>query len=275
MPEIEDKKVYKNAWLTDLNYIKSVGFQDSYYLESLCYHIGSFVKNTPIPVVTELSVKEWKIYFSVGHIRRGFKINVNYNYFDYVTLVKNWLYKYYPQYTVEYGVEVSLSDKEILDKVKFDGMDLNDAIHLTKTEVVKEHAVIEKIVLKEDQFILNKNGKRYLYLSGTIKNPQTISAFKKQFLSLSDDKEKKKFIDENSTLIREFDESREITIEYQGQQMLNFFRVNFKELIMHEEVNIAPVIWKFGKFVVKFSSQSLMDDCLKYYKDRKERTNEL
>ena len=268
-----EKKEYRNAWLTDSLYIKNSGFQDTYYLESLCYHINSFVKNTPIPVVVELNQKKWGVWFSVGHIRRLFKININYAYYDYITLVKNWLVRYYPQYSVDYEIEVPLEDNEILSKVKNEGLDLNDAIHLKKKKSVKEFAIIEKVMMKEDQFLINKNGKRFLYMSGTIKNPQTISVFKKQLLSIKDDVDKKKFIDENSTLIREFDERKEVVIDYQGQQMLNFFRINFKELNSadFEWKQTSPFVYKFGRFVVKFSSQNLMNDCLKYFNDRKTR----
>ena len=264
-----EKKEYKNAWLTDSLYIKNSGFQDTYYLESLCYHINSFVKNTPVPVVTELDKNKWGVWFSVGHIRRLFKVNVNYAYFDYITLVKSWLIRYYPQYNVNYEIEVPLDDGEILAKVKNEGLDLNDAIHLKKKSIVSEHAVIEKLMMKEDQFLINKNGKRFLYMSGTIKNPQSVSSFKRHLLTIEDDMQKKNFIDENSTLIREFDDVKEVVVDYQGQQMLNFFRINFKELSTLDSTQVSPFQWKFGRFNVKFSSQNLMADCLKYFNDRK------
>jgi hypothetical protein len=233
------------------------------------------LKNTPIPVITFWLNKDQKILFSVGNITRAFKVNVNYSYQDYIQLVKKWLMKYYPQYEIEYEIEVSLSDEEILYKVKSEDMDLNDALLLRKKEVVKEKGMIEKIMLKEDQFIFNKDGVRSIYLSGTIKNPLSLSIFKKKLHEIKNQFEKKKFIEENSTLVKVLDEVRDVNIEYQGQQMINFFKINYDELSKGNPEKVSPVTWKFGKFVVKFSSQNLMEDCFKYLKERKERNAQM
>lgn len=266
------KKEYLNNWLVDSAFIKKQEFSDTYYLESLCYHINSFLKNTPVPVVAKISNSfkdDNKIEFSVGAIRKQFKASVNYSYFDFIALVRQWLYKYYPQYSVEYDVEVPLSEDEMCALVKKgEYKNLNDIIDLRKIERVKEHCVIEKIMLKDDQFIMNKNGIRSIYISGTIKNPMSLSNFKKQLYVIKDDDQKKKFIEDNSTFVKELDETKDIIIDYQGQQMINFFKVNLDELCESAQTNISSFTWRFGRFVVKFSSQSLMDDCLRYIKNK-------
>lgn len=269
------KKDYCNNWLVDSNYIQnhSEGFPDTYYLESLCYNIGAFLKNTPVPVAAKLDddfKENHRIVFSLGKISKSFEASVNYSYEDFILLVKKWLYQFYPSYTVEEEVEVSLSHEEMLEVIKNNkNVDMNDVLEMKKKEFVKEHLVVEKIMLKEDTFVVNKNGQRSIRISGTIKNPMSLSAFKKELYHIKDDKQKKKFIEENSTFVRSLDKKIDVTIDYQGQQMRNFFKVNADELIECEAKNISPFVWKFGRFTVKFSSQSLMDDCLRDLRKRK------
>lgn len=269
------KKEYRNNWLVDSEFIKNHAedFPDTYYLESLCYNIGSFLKNTPVPVVVKLddNFKEnHRIIFSLGKISNSFEVSVNYSYEDFITLVKRWLYPYYPSYTVEEEVEIPLSHEEMIEVLKNDkNIDMNDVLELRKKEFIKEHLVIEKIMLKEDTFIVNRNGQKSLRISGTIKDPMSLSAFKKELYSIKDDMQKKKFIEENSTPVRNLDKKMDVTIDYQGQQMRNFFKINAEELISAEAKSLSPFVWKFGRFTVKFSSQSLMDDCLRDLRKRK------
>ena len=269
-----NKKEYSNNWLTDSDYIKKQVFSDSYYLESLCYTISSFLKNTPVPIVAKLSKtfeKDNLMEFSIGSIFKVLKVTTVYSYYDFITLVKQWAYPYYPSYSVDEEINVPYSHEEMLDILKNDpSVDMNDVLNMTKKETVVEKGVIEKIVLKEDKFIFNRNGKRSIYISGTIKNPMSLSSFKKSLLNITEDKAKKKFIEENSTFVQDLDKEKSIVIDYQGQQMLNFFKVNKSELLSSEVDNPAPFVWRFGRFLVKFSSQSLMDDCIRYFKNKKE-----
>jgi hypothetical protein len=264
---MDEKKIYRNSWLVDSEYLKQQNFEDPYYFESLCYHINSFIKNTPIPVITEYIDK--RIVFSVGKIRKDFKINIDYSYYDFLCMVKKWIGRFYPKYEVEYEVEVPLSHEEMISKVKNEGLDLNDVVHMKKSQVVKERAVIEKAMFVDDQFIINKNDKRFICSAGTIKNPMSMTEFKKKLMSIRVDIDRKKFIDENSTILREIVDQKDIIIEYHGKQMLNFFKINYDELIKFSSGMISPFVYRFGRFIVKFSSQSLMDDCLKYLSDRK------
>lgn len=268
------KKENINSWLVDSDFIKRQNFPDTYYLESLCYNIMSFLKNVPVPIVAKLDEKTFsenhKIDFYIGSIHRSFTASVNYSYFDYITLIRLWASQFYPQYTVDEEIEIPLTDEEMIKAIKEQGVNMNDALEMKKKVFVKEHAVIEKIILKDDQFILNKNDKRYMYMSGTIKNPMSLSSFKKKFISIEKDVDKKKFLEENSTLIRLFDKEKTINVDYQGQQMVNFFKVNIDELMNVDGSSLSPFVWKFGRFIVKFSSQSLMDDCLRYLNNKKE-----
>lgn len=260
------KKDYKNNWLVDSEYIKKLPFIDTYYLESLCYAINSFLKNTPIPIIAKLSKTfdvDNSIVFYIGEINKYFKVSVDYSYFDFTTLVKQWAYDYYPKYTVDYDIEVPYSDDEIHKMVK-EGMDMNDAIAMRKKQKFTEIGVIEKIILKEDRFILLKNDKRYIYISGTIQKPIPLSVFKKNLFLIKDDVERKKYIDENSTMISECNKNEDVIIDHQGKQMLNFFKINEETLNKYPMQNISSFVWRCGKFVIKFSSQSLMNDCMKY-----------
>jgi hypothetical protein len=259
-----NKKEYRNAWLTDSAFLKQIQFEDNYYLESLCYHVNSFLKNTPVPVVVnkKLFEESGNMVFSVGDKHHSIKVSTEYAYHDFISLVESWLYQYYPSYTVEQETDVPYSDEEMITLIK-NGADINDVIAMRKKELFSEHAVIEKIILKDDQFVLNKNGKRFIYMSGTIGNVVSLSSFKNTLYSIKSGVERKKFIDSNSRVLKDLSETKEIVIDYQGKQMLNFFKINHKVLSEFKSKEISSFVYKIGKFIVKFSSQSLMDDCLK------------
>jgi hypothetical protein len=265
--EEKDKKK-PNFWLEDSNFIKKSNFSDHYYLESLGKHISNFLKNAPIPILTTYDPQFKKIYFSIGNEKKGFELNTNIAYYDYLTLVKRWLINYYPQYSIEYEIDVSLSDDEIYQKVK-EGVNLNDALAITKKATKKEKGIIEKIQLVADEFIINVNEERYLRLSGTPQKPQTLSFFLKKVREIKNQNEKKTFIFENSLEIRKLnDNKKEILINYQGKQLFNFFVVNFLDLKNEKLKELEPFLYQWGQFKIKFESKSLLNDCLNYYNNQ-------
>lgn len=265
---MEKEKRKANFWLEDSEFIGKSNFPDKYYLESLGKHISNYLKNAPIPVLTTYDPQNKRIYFSVGNEKKGFTLNTELSYYDYITIVKRWLTNFYPQYFLEYEIDVPLSDDEIYQKVR-EGINLNDAIQMTKKQNFKEKGIIEKIQLTADEFILNINGQSQLRLSGTPQNPVSLSFFLKQIKNIKDQKEKKEYIFSNSLEIKPLSSNKkEIPINYQGHQLYNFFVVNFQDLISEPLKEIEPFIYSWGRFRIKFESKSLLSDCLTYYKNQ-------
>lgn len=262
----QKEKRKSNWWLEDSDFLKKSNFHDLYYLETVCRYISNMIKNIPIPVLTTYDPKSKGIYFSVGKIKKGFPLQVDISYYDYVTLVKRWLSQFFPSYEIEYEKEEEYSDDEIWKIVKEEKIKLNDALMLRKKIKVKEKGVIEKETRSQDEFILNVNGNRQIRITGTAYLPMSLSTFMSELKSITDSKEKRNFILDNSTFVKHLDDNKqELNIAYSGKQLLNFFKINFEDLMNEELIEIEPFIYKWGKFKIKFESLSLKNDCLEFY----------
>jgi hypothetical protein len=259
-----------NWWLTDQEFLSKSNFPDLYYFETLCNYVANMVKNIPIPVCTSYDTKNKAIYFSVGKIKKGFKIDTNITYYDYLTIVKRWLIKFYPKYEIEREIERELTEDEMTEKAK-QGMNLNDIIQFRKKEVIKEIGYIEKITMLKDEFILNVNGERQVRFSGSAMSPMSLSTFMDKLKLLQNNKKKYEFIMQNSLLIKKLytSDKQEISIVYSGKQMLNFFIINYPDLQKEDLVELQPFLYKWGIFKIKFESMSLKNDCLNYYNEQK------
>jgi len=262
------KKQWKdyNKWLEDSEFIHDTNFEDKYYLESLCHHLSNFIKNVPVPVLCDYSTRFKSIYFSVGEDKTNFPLTIDVSYYDYITLVKRWLYQFYPRYEVL--VDSELDDDEILKLVREQGYNLNDA--LLERKKVSEIGVIEKEIRKEDQFIINIEGVKTVRITGN-KKPLLLKDFMKELRGIKDQQERKNYILDNS---REFSTvaiyDKIVRINYQGKQLLNFFIINFPDLKDYDLKEVEPFMYEWKNYVIKFSSLSLKQDCLKYYQEMKE-----
>jgi hypothetical protein len=231
------------------------------------------VKNIPIPTLVSYDKKNKAIYFSVGKIKKGFPIDINISYYDYTTLVRRWLHQFFPSYEVE--IDIELSEDEIAEKIKEkkekgEKVDYNEILLLRKK--VKETGIIEKITMSEDQFIINKNHiDRELRISGSVEFPMSLSTFLDRLKNIKNQTKRYNFIFENSSVLKKLHGSnQEININYQGTQLLNFFKINFEDLKQHTLEQIDDFNYKWGNFKIKFESVSLKNDCLKCYYDMME-----
>jgi hypothetical protein len=263
------KKQWKdyNKWLEDSEFIYNTNFEDKYYLESLCHHLSNFIKNVPIPVLCDYSTRYKSIYFSVGDDKNNFPLTIDISYYDYITLVKRWLYQFFPRYEVL--IDAELDDDEILKLVREQGYNLNDA--LLERKKVPEIGVIEKEIRKEDQFIININGTKTVRITGN-KKPLLLKDFMKELRGIKDQQQRKNYILDNS---REFSTvvtyDKVVRINYQNSQLLNFFKVNYEDLKDYELKESEPFVYEWKNYLIRFSSITLRNDCLKYYQEMKEK----
>jgi hypothetical protein len=138
-------------------------------------------------------------------------------------------------------------------------------------EKVTEKGFIEKITMREDSFILNRNDERQVRMSGTKLIPMSLSTFMDKLKLLKNDQKKFDFIMQNSIVIKNLivSEKSEINIAYQGKWMLNFFVINYPDLKNKKLIEIDSFLYRWGNFKIKFESMSLKNDCLNYYNDQK------
>jgi len=280
---MEVKKMDKiNDWLINDSFLREVNFPDIYYLETLCYKIHSFLKNVPIPVYTSYDIIHNSIYFMVGQNKKFFPLDVDISYYDYITLVKEWLQNFYPQYKVSFNQEVEYNDSEILEIIEKEGISLNDALLRKKVVTINEYCIIDKVYLTKDSFVLYRYQNDQLIskevrISGSIldNNILTLSKFLDGYRNLLDqqasDEEKKNFIEKNSK-ITQFLPLKDslITVNYYGKMMINFFKINYPLLKDKPLVQIDEFVYEWGRFNIIFESRLLRDDCINLYSRLKE-----
>ncbi len=266
----------KNMWLEDEQFLANIGFHDIYYLTSLGRYISNFIKNVPVPPITWLDKKNMRIYFMVGSNQYWFKIDTNIAYYDFLELIKQWLVQFYPQYDVIVENTRKLTEEEIIARkeyaeIKGIPFDLNDALEEEISFSYNEHGIIIKIFMKEDNFIINVNGKKYLRKSGSEKNLMPLSTFLPKLRSIEDDDEKRDFIFTNSKLEKELDAfNKFIIIDYSGIRMLNFFKINFDRLKHGEFKKIDDYNYVNNNYKIHFENKILKEDCFFYFYNRLE-----
>jgi len=266
------KRKDHNFWLENKEFIAKANYKDTYYLESLCYKISSYIKNAPIPIVTSIDNKFGRIFFIVGEEKKGFVINNEVSPYDFITDVERWLSKFFPQYEVELEEEVDLSDEEKLEKMRNENLDMNDVIFLKKKVIRKEYGIIEKIFTRCDnestnEFTFVLNGEKQRRMTYNLQNPIGIISFIDKCRNISNKIELRNFITNNSKLVAIVSEKKDIEINYTGRMMLNFFHYRIPDLINYEFICVNDFTYKWKNFVIHFNSLSLKEDCLKIIRE--------
>ena len=277
--EVKEDKIGTNEWLVNKNnFIGKSNFEDKYYLETLGRHISNFLKNIPITPVSSYDPKYKRIFFSVGDNSKPFNLDLDMAYFDYITLVKRWLVQFFPQYTYVYEKEEEYSEDEILEMRKQaidngEKFDINDALLMRKTINTKSKGLIEKITLKADEFTFNLDGQKSIRTSANLDNPLPLRVFLKELRLIRSKNESdveykiRDYIFSNSKEVKKLNKNKkEITIQYPGKTMYNFFVVNVPELKPHYKLEkIEDYLYRWDNYIIKFESETLKNDCINIY----------
>jgi hypothetical protein len=261
-----------NQWLENKEFLERVDFFNLEYFTSLCSYVASYLRSVPIPVLSTWDPVHKNIYFIVGKDKRYFKVDVDLSYWDYITLVNRWLSKYFPSYEVKYEKEISLTEDEIINRIKANPKNnLNDLLLVKEKALVKEKGVIYKIKITEDKFFINIDGQEFLRMSGTFENPMSLTIFLKLLKEIKDGQERKDFIFTNSEELKSLSTSRkEVLVQYTGKMMLNFFVTQFNDLKKEEITQYPDGSFCWGKFRIIFNSSLTKEECFSYLAKRYE-----
>lgn len=266
------KKMKPNEWLETREFLKKIDFMDEYYLVELCKHLANFLKSIPISVLAEWDRKSNdRLYINVGPNSKSFEIDTDISYYDFIKLIKNWLIQFFPQYKVEVEEEVDYTKEEMWEMIKEEGLNPNDVLDMKKKEKREEVGIIERIILKNDEFIFNIDGDRFIRMSGTLGNVLPLSQFLKKLRPDNNlnDEEIRNYILNNSIEIKKYKDSREtIVINYPSHQMLNFFIINLSDMKDEKIVRTDVKSYRWGKFKIKFEHNLICKDCLKYVREK-------
>lgn len=269
--------VNQNNLLENCDYIRSLKYKDMYYLENLFFKVASFLKNVPVPIHVKIDEQNMTLIFSIGTDHLELKVDTDISYYDYITLIKQWAYNFYPKYEIDYPVEVELDKEEIIKLVKEHGVKVSDAMDKKKIVIQKQTGFIEKVFIREDQFLLNCNDNEREIRLSTL----PLSTFMRSIREYKnmDETHKNQYIYDyiyaNSRLIKKMiGSTKTIPVMYSGKQMYNFFVINYQSLKNYELTYNADYnfyLWK--NFKIVFDSDIVKNDCLSYYNKMKEKEN--
>lgn len=265
--QCKDKiKPPNNWWMIDDNFLNYSPYPNKYYLKEVCKHVYNFIRKLPLKVVTSLDNKNFKIYFIVGNNKKGFSIDDSIYYEDYLNRIKKWLEIFYPQYEVEIEKDVCLTNTEIWNKVKSEGISFDDACGRVKTIKEIERGRIIRVDLHQDQFIFELNGSKTIRISGTIDKSMFLSYFLEQIRLLDSDYEIRDFILNNSTPFKVLNNiEKEKIIDYTGKMMKSFIINNFEDNKHHDLIKKSDLHYEWGQYILYFQSEILEYDCIKLY----------
>lgn len=267
----------KNAWLVDEEYLKNRKYEDKYYLINLCHHIYNFTQNAPVNIVTGFDTKfEDRIYVNVGENSKCFFLDNTVSYYDFITLIKKWLYQFYPKYecTVKYMRKydedeiIRIREQCLLQQKDFDIAKLMDE-EVEDTKI--ERGVIIKIFLLQDSFILKENKQKYLHKTVSLYRKLPLRDFMRTVRGMMIDKapceDIRQYIFENSDRVKEVSSDARIDISYAGAMMVNFIKINFEELKNENfsKDTSSNLKYRWGKFDLHFENETLMNDCVSMY----------
>ena len=253
-------------WLINKDYIKSLGYSDTYYLESLCYKVFSFIKNVPVPIVCKYNHNLHKINYHLGKEYVEIPVDSMISPYDHVFQVKMYFKKFFPSFDVKISKEVELTEDEMIALIN-KGMDTNDVINQRKTVVEHEVGTIVKIYLKRDSFLLERNNILEYRVTGSLKNLLGCSEFMRNIRACKDDMERYNYIMNNSRFEYHVKEDT-IDINYPGQMMKNFFKIHAP--YMNSEILwINEYVAEWEGYRITFDSLFLKQDCMTYLQCRK------
>lgn len=249
-----------NDWLVDETYIaERVKFEDMEYFHTLTDFIHKQLRIWPIPVITTWDPKGHKIWFTVGISNKWeFKVDVNFSTHDFMRLVEQSLRKLFPQFKITETSERNPTAEEVerlLTQGRVDSVD--DAFNYKVKESKVDVGMIERVYLLDDQFRLNRNGKRAMYIS-----TQPLSQFLRTFRTLRRDDEKRAFIIAMSKFISEV-KDRDVEIKYEGEMLINFFKINRIDLGGVElKIGQDPLKGFWKNYIIHFPSEEVRKQCL-------------
>lgn len=272
-----------NWWLTDKDFLNSLKYEDKDYLSKLFEDFRkSFLHICPTPVVVKYLTNSNSIEFWIGNNNLGsLPIDNTISTLDFCVLAKEKCYRFYPSYDSEFEVETELkrSPQEIVSMMeKNPTLELESLMYYREKRLVKEHGVIEKVYIKDDQFrIIINNVPQIRHCK--IPLSKFLESLRELMAKNIDTPERgliiKNFIDTHSSVLHEvhfYTDKKKLDIH--ARQYKNFFRINFPYLKGHELIfNEATNTYEWERYIIDFPTKKLEEDCLKIYNQLKEESN--
>jgi len=264
------ERLKPNRWLTNETFLERIVFPDKKYLFKLFRLLSKYLIKCPVPVVTSWNFQKPKLIFKVGQENvKSFVINSQISQNDFINLIERWLRKFFPQYIYEYKKERLLTSKEAIEYIKNGNATPENVFNIKIKEKFSEVVMIEKVFMLDDEFRININGKKFFYLS-IIPISELLRNFRR--LKYSDDKNR--YLTSNSKFINpvSYEElakntNKEIPLDYKGEVLKNFFRINVVSYFNWNIKRIDNNKYKWFLFTFQFDDEKEKEECFEIYKN--------
>lgn len=267
--EKEKMRMRPNEWMVNEKFLSIIDYHNKYYIENLGKVFSKYIESLPIPVITTWDPNNKRIYVLVGNEKRFFEVDDNVSYFDFIYLVEQWLYQFFPKFEIEEEVDVGLDDDEIYEKVQ-KGMSLDDALLIKKKSIKINKGIITKIYITNDEFTFSKDGKEFIRITGSLNNLLPLSTFLKKLRELKSDVEIKDFIYSNSRELKQLSgDMSQILVDFHDKMIKNFFIIHYEELKDKPIIKITNLIYEWDKYKIVFETKEIEKDCLHYLRQKR------
>jgi len=254
-----------NDWLINDEYLSQLSINSEHF-KTTCKKLYTALLGLPSPIYSDWIDKSKQFYFSIGNKYCYVPYNPDISEFDFPEIVNRWAYKFYPGYEVDIQFDRPMTSDEITQKIS-EGADPDTVFNLKFSDKKKERFKIEKLVIRDDQINVKINKQRFILIS---RPDMPLSRFISNFRKITDDWERKAFVTRYTKNILEVTHYKSIEIKYTGKVLENFFKIRLGFLlnIPFQESN-QEMVYKWGRFIIYFSSPEQLDRCkniIKFYK---------
>lgn len=255
MQTYADKKNL-NFWLTDDEFLSNAGFDSEEELnifKTYCNHINMYLRSSPVPMIVYWKRRNRKFYFRIGRNFFIIPYNTDISLYDFQKLIRYWSFDFYPSYQAEVVLERDPTEVE-LASMAISTDNVESLIGKKISYTVIEKGMLEKVMIKDDEIILSIEREGNQFRQIRITKVPVSKFFLHTLKSISDDKERRDYIFNNSRPLNEIYAEKTIEIRYEGNQLLNFFRVWIPELHNQKFERVDDLTYRWSKFLIYFSN---------------------
>lgn len=244
-----------NSWLLDQSQLKTdsgVSEQDMEDFINTCTYVYKFFITCPSPLFISWDRLNKSFYISIGNKYCIVPFNPKISVYDYQELIDRWARRHYPGYEIEEEERVEYTADEIADLVQ-QGEDPDKLFNSYKIQKVKKTCLIEKLLIKDDQIHVKKDGKKVILIA---RPDKPISIFISNFRKISDDYERKIFLDSFTKSVMEINHLKTIEINYKSERLSHFFKI--RGMAMHKEKFLKTEdssVFRWGRFLISFPTK--------------------
>jgi hypothetical protein len=251
----------ENWWLVDKYFIDNTSFNDKMYFYELGSDIKEYTHKAPIPIVTKWLDDKHSILVKIGKENsKVFKCSSDISTKDFVTLIENWSQQFYPSYEITEVKKIPLSSQEKADGIKEGRFSLDESFNQYQEKAVIEKGIITRVFFLEDKFTISINGKKEVRMTGNFSTALPISQFLKSVRKIKDPEQLKAYIFSYSTKQNSNVREKEISINYTGKKLINFFKINKDYLLESNIIDMGNGFLKSGKFIINTQkSESIVE----------------